>query len=198
MKKTVYPKTKRLEIEPKIEVTEKLDGSNLCIGKLNGELVVCQRNNVFIGDEITESNITYRGLYGWLEEHKEYLKEHIIDGSVICGEWLGMGYLKYDFECRYFMYAKARFTEDYDLIKINHDYDSLHYVFDNQTFPEFIQRVPLVGIFRNVTKDFLDIFYETYTDKVKRNVEGFVINYGQGEIKKYVRMKHGRIQEHHD
>lgn len=198
MKKTFYPKTKRLEVEPKIEVTEKLDGSNLCIGKLNGELVVCQRNNVFIGDEITESNITYGGLYGWLQEHKDYLKEHIVEGSAICGEWMGMGKLKYDFEIRYFMYAKARFTEDYDLVRINHDYDTLKYAFDDETIPEFIQRVPLAYVVDNVTKRFLDACYSLYTEKVNRNVEGFVINYGQGEIKKYVRMKNGKLEAHHD
>ena len=33
--------------------------------------------------------------------------------------------------------------------------------------------------------------------KVKRNVEGFVVNY-KNIITKYVRMKHGKLQEHFD
>ena len=46
-------------------------------------------------------------------------------------------------------------------------------------------------------KEQLDSIYEKYQSKVKRNVEGFVINYNNN-ITKYVRMKNGKLQEHFD
>lgn len=42
-----------------------------------------------------------------------------------------------------------------------------------------------------------DKFYSKYSDKVKRDVEGFVVNYNN-TIRKYVRMKNGKLQEHFD
>lgn len=47
------------------------------------------------------------------------------------------------------------------------------------------------------TKEFLDSIYETYTNEVKRDVEGFVVNY-KNIISKYVRMKNGKLEEHFD
>jgi len=47
IKKSLYPKTKRLsKNSKKIVVTEKLDGSNIGFFKLNGELVIATRNNI--------------------------------------------------------------------------------------------------------------------------------------------------------
>jgi hypothetical protein len=46
-------------------------------------------------------------------------------------------------------------------------------------------------------KEQLDSIYEKYTNKVNRNVEGFVINY-KNIISKYVRMKNGQLREHFD
>ena len=48
------------------------------------------------------------------------------------------------------------------------------------------------------TKDDLDKLYKRYCDHVvDRNVEGFVVNY-DNNIRKYVRMKNGKLQEHFD
>jgi hypothetical protein len=47
------------------------------------------------------------------------------------------------------------------------------------------------------TKAHLDSIYEKYTNKVNRNVEGFVVNYNN-IISKYVRMKNGKMKEHFD
>ena len=54
IKKTIYPKTERVKIssENVCEITEKLDGSNLCIFKLNEKLYIAQRNNIYGVDEI--------------------------------------------------------------------------------------------------------------------------------------------------
>ena len=48
IKKEIYPKTKRAScMGDKVELTEKLDGSNLVIFKKNDELYIAQRNNIF-------------------------------------------------------------------------------------------------------------------------------------------------------
>ena len=54
IKKTIYPKTERVKIsnENVCEITEKLDGSNLCIFKLNEKIYIAQRNNIYTIDEI--------------------------------------------------------------------------------------------------------------------------------------------------
>ena len=48
IKKEIYPKTQRVICEgAKIQITEKLDGSNLVIFKLNDDLYIAQRNTIF-------------------------------------------------------------------------------------------------------------------------------------------------------
>jgi len=43
----------------------------------------------------------------------------------------------------------------------------------------------------------LDYNYEIYKTKVNRNVEGFVIAQNNN-VNKYVRMKNGQLQAHHE
>ena len=86
IKKTIYPKTERVKVssENVCEITEKLDGSNLCIFKLNNKLYIAQRNNIYGIDEIDNMEvmkITYRGLLAWLYEHKDYLELELQDNS---------------------------------------------------------------------------------------------------------------------
>ena len=56
IKKEIYPKTQRVICEgAKIQITEKLDGSNLVIFKLEEELYIAQRNTILNINEIEEN-----------------------------------------------------------------------------------------------------------------------------------------------
>lgn len=82
IKKTLYPKTERVKkINENIcQITEKLDGSNLCIFKLNDTLHIAQRKNIFTINDLEETkNSTHKGLYGWLLENKNNLQEELIE-----------------------------------------------------------------------------------------------------------------------
>lgn len=203
IKKEIYPKTQRVICEgAKVQITEKLDGSNLVIFKLNGILYIAQRNNIFDFSELEQNKEKiYKGLYQWLLDHKLELQEQLYEGSAICGEWLGMGKIKYsvdEFDKRFYMFAKARITEDFELTNIMYNHYLFKYPFISQEIPNFIGIVPVVTEINNIpNKEQLDKIYEKYCNKVNRNVEGFVVNYNDN-ITKYVRMKNGKLQEHFD
>jgi len=200
--KEIYPKTKRVKIAGgKVYVTEKLDGSNLCFFKKDGELYIAQRNNIYKFDELEEhKGDLYKGLYQWLLDNKEQL-EDIYDNAVICGEWLGMGKLKYDigeFDKHWYMFAKANINDDFQLYNLIYDHDLFIYPFQSQQLPKCIGIVPEVAELNVLpNKEHLDSLYEKYRNKVGRDVEGFVLNYCN-IISKYVRMKNGKIQDHHE
>ena len=206
IKKCIYPKTERVKVEQSnvCEITEKLDGSNLCILKKDNQLYIAQRNNIFSIEEleeIKEKGMLYRGLYEWLKENKETLIKELRNCSCLCGEWLGMGKLKYDvgeFDKRYYMFAKANVNDDFSLYNMYYYHKLFKYPFESLEIPNFIGIVPVayeLGIVPDKVK--LDELYEKYTNKVNRNVEGFVVNY-TNKITKYVRMKNGKLQEHFD
>lgn len=205
IKKEIYPKTKRLPVNGElIQITEKLDGSNLVIFKKDEKLYFAQRNNIFEFSELNEDDINgrlYKGLYQWLLDNQEILQNELYDGSAICGEWLGMGKLKYsvdEFDKRFYMFAKARITDDFNLTNIMYNHSLFIYPFNSQKMPNFIGIVPVVGNIPYLPdKQSMDVMYLRYCDKVKRPVEGFVINYNDN-IVKYVRMKNGKLQEHFD
>lgn len=202
IKREIYPKTKRLSCQgDKVYVTEKLDGSNLVFFKKNDTLYFAQRNTIYSFDEIEENkDKLYKGLYQWLSDNKQVFDD-LHNNSAICGEWLGMGCLKYsvdEFDKRYYMFAKANIDDDFNLYNLMYTHDLFVYPFQSQVIPKCIGIVPEV-IELNVlpTKEHLDSIYDKYTDKVKRSVEGFVINY-KNIITKYVRMKNGKLTEHFD
>ena len=203
IKKEIYPKTQRVICEgAKIQITEKLDGSNLVIFKLNNLLYIAQRNNIFELNELEENkDKLYKGLYQWILDHTLELQNELYEGSALCGEWLGMGKLKYsvdEFDKRFYMFAKARITDDFELTNLIYDHDLFIYPFNSQIIPSFIGIVPVVKEISNIpNKEQLDGIYEKYVEKVKRPVEGFVVNY-DNRITKYVRMKNGKLQEHFD
>lgn len=203
IKKEIYPKTKRVSCKgDKVYITEKLDGSNLVIFKKDNELYIAQRKNIFKIDELEEvKSILYKGLYQWLVDNKDVLINELHNNSAICGEWLGMGCLKYtidEFDKKWYMFAKANIEDDFNLYNLNYDHSLFIYPFISQEIPNFIGVVPEV-VELNVlpTKEHLDSIYEKYCNKVNRNVEGFVVNY-KNIITKYVRMKNGKLQEHFD
>lgn len=202
IKKEIYPKTQRVKCDgDKVYITEKLDGSNLVIFKKNNEIYIAQRKTIFKINELEEvKTILYKGLYQWLLDNKNKLQE-IYEGSALCGEWLGMGQLKYtidEFDKRYYMFAKARVDDDFTLNNLRYNHEEFHYLFESGVIPNFIGIVPEVAELSVLpNKAHLDSLYQKYFEKVNRNVEGFVINY-RNNISKYVRMKNGKLQEHFD
>lgn len=204
IKKEIYPKTKRISINGfKIQLTEKLDGSNLTIFKKDDKLHIAQRKTIFTLDELEGlKQGLYKGMYEWLKTNGEYLQEHLINNSVVCGEWLGMGNLKYtvdEFDKRLYMFAKANIDEDFNLYNLIYDHSLFKYPFDNQELPSFIGEVPVICDLQIVpNKKMLDRIYEEYCYKhFDRNVEGIVINCNN-QVTKYVRMKNGKLVEYSD
>ena len=203
IKKGIYPKTKRVKVTgDKVTVTEKIDGSNLVIFKKDDELYIAQRNNIYRYDELSDvAGMVYKGLFQWLVENHKTLLDELHNNSAICGEWIGMGNLKYsvdEFDKRFYMFAKANVTDEYELTNLFYDHDLFIYPFVSQKIPSFIGVVPKVCDLNVLpTKEHLDSIYEKYTNKVNRNVEGFVVNYNN-IISKYVRMKNGKMKEHFD
>ena len=203
IKKELYPKTQRIKNTGEtITVTEKLDGSNLIIYKLLGVIYFAQRNTIFEYEELEENkDKLYKGLLGWAKEHIYELDKELYEGSCICGEWLGMGKLKYsvdEFDKRFYMFAKARIDICLDLTNLNYNHEQFIYPFESQKIPSFIGVVPVV---KNISylpyKEALDLMYTKYCKKVGRPVEGFVIEF-HNVITKYVRMKNGKLVEYND
>ena len=202
IKKEIYPKTKRVSnLGDKIFITEKLDGSNLVFFKKDDELYIAKRKNILKFSELEENKgILYKGLYQWLKDNYDALND-LHNNSAICGEWLGMGCLKYtidEFDKRWYMFAKANIDDDFNLYNLMYDHDLFIYSFQSQEIPNFIGIVPEVAELNVLpNKEHLDSIYEKYCKKVGRNVEGFIVNY-KNIISKYVRMKNGKLQEHHE
>lgn len=199
LKKTMYPKTSRIGNKMgDILITEKLDGSNLSIFKLNGELYIGQRNYIFRLDEIDEQKeMLYQGLHDWLKENGEFLEKELHEKAVIIGEWIGMGRIAYTWENKFFMFAKANVNEDFTLHKINYIHEYFMYPFVNREIPSFISIVPLVkelNVYPTIAE--LDSLYEKYRTEENRDIEGFIVVESHG-IKKYVRMKRGVLEPHH-
>lgn len=200
-KKEIYPKTKRVSCKGEIvEITEKLDGSNLCIFKIDDELWIAQRRTILCFDELDEcKDVLYKGLYQWLKDNESALNK-IRNNSVVCGEWIGMGKLKYNgvLDKRFYMFAKANIDWEFNLYNIHYHQCLFIYPFGDLCIPNCIGVVPIVEILNTLpSKNDLDALYEEYTNKVNRNVEGFVVNH-DNNIKKYVRMKNGKLADHFD
>ena len=204
LKKEIYPKTKRLSCSGiNVYITKKLDGSNMCIFKKNGLIYVALRNNIVCENEVddaTAKQILYKGLHAWLNKNLDVLRMELHEGSVVCGEWLGMGYLKYGdyLDKHFYMFAKANVDDGFNLYNLIYTHDLFIYPFVSQIVPDFIGVVPEVRTLNYIpTKEDLDKLYEEYGLEVGRPVEGFVINYAD-MIHKYVRLKRGKLTEHFD
>lgn len=199
IKKTLYPKTKRVQFKNRVVITEKLDGSNIGFFKVNEELVIAQRNNIFLLNELEENKqMLYKGLLGWIEEHGQDLKERLIEGSGFFGEWIGMGKIKYpELDKKVYMFAKANYDKG-EIKNLYYEHELFKYPFENQEFPEYVGIVPVV--MERDTYPYIETLnqeYEIYKNRVNRNVEGFIIAQNNN-ANKYVRMKNGKLQDHHE
>lgn len=171
LKKSIYPKTTRfIRVNKGITITEKLDGSNCAIYKKDGKLYIALRNTIFELSEIVNDpesrDKLYKGLYGWIDKHGAWLLSNMHENSVICGEWLGMGELKYPtFTNRFFMFAKANIDKDeLKLVNVKYDHNLFIFPFVEKSIPDFIGVVPLVKHCDTYpTIDELDNLYEEYT-----------------------------------
>lgn len=205
IKYSIYPKTPRVDINMQYQITEKLDGANLGIGKYNDKIYIFLRNNILCEDELdTYKSILYKDLYSWLKDNIDNLRCNLHDNTIVFGEWIGMGKIKYDNFNKLYLFAKAKIVslkddqENISLDYMNYEIDKLMYAFKDQTIPSYINTVPIVDInsymLRKLT---LDSLYEEYVSKVGRQVEGFIIyNEMFKQPIKYVRLKNGKLQEH--
>ena len=79
---------------------------------------------------------------------------------------------------------------------MNMDYSK--YPFENQEFPEYIGIVPIVQERENFPDvETLNYLYDIYCKKTQRNVEGFILAQNNN-VNKYVRMKNGKLEAHHE
>lgn len=213
LKKTIYPKTTRLGKDTSgVLITEKLDGANLSFLKRHDddELYIAQRNIIFTleellsDDKVIEQKL-YKNLKPWLAEHGEDLKARLNNGSAICGEWLGMGgkiNYKERLDKLFYMYAKANVKEDFGLYNIYYDHTLFNYPFVDQEFPTYIGRVPAIEALSEFpTVEKMDYLYKVYVKQLntyhdtEQRVEGFCVTDGE-TIRKYVRLKNGKLTEH--
>ena len=202
-KRTLYPKTKRVtKNSAKTIVTEKLDGSNLGFAKVDGELYVVTRNNIYKASDRHEKEIKqrmYKGLWSFLEEFGEQLKQDLVDNALIFGEWIAMGRLKYpeSYHLQFHMFAKANVDDEFENVT-NMIYDSEHfkYSFVKQFVPIYLETVPKVCTFNHYPSiEELDELYDHYVYDMNRDVEGFILNQNN-QVLKYVRNKNGKIEDH--
>ena len=147
IKKEIYPKTKRVKCSGLlVEITEKLDGSNLCIFKKDDVLYIAQRKTILSFDELEENkDVMYKGLYQWLIDNKDELNQ-IRNDAVVCGEWLGMGRLKYtvdEFDKRFYMFGKANIDAEFNLYNLYYNHDLFIYPFESLEIPKCIGVVPM-------------------------------------------------------
>lgn len=198
MKRTLYPKTTRIGKTQRIVITEKLDGSNLGIFNVGGELIIAQRNNVYKRSELDKNN-SYKGLIEWLDMYGDTLRDNLVDGSGLFGEWIGMGELKYGDmldNIKFHMFAKANLNDNYEMHGLVYISDYFKYPFVDQVIPDFIRVVPEVAKSMVIpTTEDLDKLFDEYEEEVGRHVEGFIVVVGN-DIKKYVRRKRGTLIPH--
>lgn len=208
MKQVLYDKTPRINPNTfTLQITEKLDGGNLAFFVLEEDsertLYIAQRKTIFDLETALSGEVhLYRGLREYLEKYGAELRDTIYLGSVVLGEWIGTGAIKYtgtDINKQFYMFAKARLTEDWGLEKIVYDHKLLHYVFEDGNLPECVSVVPLVELREQPpTIAELDELYAHYADRVGRPVEGFVITSNTGVFGrcKYVRFKNKKLTPH--
>lgn len=193
MQKSLYPKTSRITSEPAI-ITEKLDGSNLWIFKLNWELIIAQRNNVFTFSELKNSQWLYKWLLRWIQENVESID--LLEWSWVFWEWIWMWQIWYNLPKRFYIFAKANIDSNLDVSKINYDRSLFIYPFEKREIPDCMWVVPIVAeTHETVSIHYLDKLYERYKEEKGSKVEWFII-IQNNSVSKYVRCKNWKETEH--
>ena len=148
IKVKLYPSTNRTGADTgEILVTEKLDGSNLGIGKKDGEIYLAFRNNVILArnyDKPGNKELVYNGLSQWLKDNLDSLEKDIVEGAWMYGEWIGMAHIKYPFNHTFNMFAKANLVGEFERLKnLNYNRELFKYVFTEQEIPEYVRLVQI-------------------------------------------------------
>lgn len=210
IKKELYPKTPRADRHRVWQVAEKIDGSNLLIGKVlyNGveSLFYATRSNIYIDTELeSELKSGYEGLTKFHNTHGKHLLGILTLGSVLYCEWTGSnkGYPK-----EIYLFGKGRLVNEaisslwqieLDRSRSNYWISQLTYPFQDNQLPDYIS-TPLYYLEDQYpTVDRLDELYDQYLEFIKvdkeRPIEGFVV-YDGTLIHKYVRRKRGKLTPH--
>lgn len=147
----------------KIQIQEKLDGSNLAIMKDNDRLRVFSRTR-----EITGNYIDFKGLEEWLNIHEKAILDTLDNGNVIFGEWLGQAKIPYNKKAgkgeieRYYMFDMATSIENMnDEERIIRHYVPLIVAFDYAS----IMKIPFVPIVNT------ELEFNTFEELVPTYVE---------------------------
>lgn len=195
-KTELYPKTERFSLDKvSFYITEKLDGSNAVIFKYEDVLYFATRKNIFSLDELLDKKCGYKGSYKFFKKYGEKLQNELHNDSALCGEWLGMGKLKYPDLPRFNIFAKANIVKDetgFHLTRKSHNHELFIYPFQDLLVPDYLGIVPEIARTEFCDYEFLDNLYDAYCKRVDRNVEGFVISFNDS-ILKYVRHKNGKL-----
>lgn len=70
-------------------VQEKLDGSNVAVVKLNGEIIALTRAGY---TAISSPHLQHHLFHNWVEREKNRFKWLLNEGERVCGEWLAMAH----------------------------------------------------------------------------------------------------------
>lgn len=212
--KEIYPKTPRLSSNPEYQITEKIDGSNLCIGKviLKGEPIIFVATRGIIYNGATEAdciNKNYPKLRGWIKEHYDFFMQELHEGSVLFLEWTGQGghNVKYDHHGAWY-YGKGRVKSieinSLNDISLDPSYSTysiplLIYPFISQEIPDFLRIPWFINTCTLPDKAYLDNLFNEVNDEIHAltKIEGFVVWDGH-RISKYVRRKNGKLVEYSD
>lgn len=209
-KAQLYGKTRRVEDKRVMYyLYEKIDGCNLGIAKIGNELIIVQRNNIINNFD----EITYGGLKGWVNNHKEALLQIMNNNTIIFGEWLEKD--KYQVGVRFFHFASAQIKEGttFDNLCIERigdlNYNGKEYGFENDldwdnrgeiyNYINFISPVPLINVRNLPFTHYDDIYYNIMRGKSVLNketiCEGFVMVDYDNKPLKVVYAKNGKYKK---
>lgn len=111
-----------------------------------------------------------------------------------------MGKIKYpELDKKVYMFAKANYDKG-EVKNVYYDHELFIYPFENQEFPDYIGIVPVVRETEELYEmniNVLNLLYDEYRVQKSRLVEGFVIAQNNN-VNKYVRMKNGNLEDHHE
>ena len=203
IKKALYPKTIRINNDYKVTLTEKLDGANIGFFRIEDELIIAKKEEIYTLSEFTNLQVPKdkinKPLATWLSIFGEELKLSLHKNSGFFGEFLNNGKIKYPheiFKNKVYMFAKANLDDELNISNIFYDHSLFKFPFIEGELPRFISRVPRVAIsdhYPDIKE--LDDIYEVYCKDIGRKVEGFVIECNDS-IRKYVRYKNGKFTDH--